>query len=90
MVRLKVRIRQLVNLHAPGGSTLRRNRPADLHLDYDEYADDEGNLYYVENNKGERKDSGEPATFGFIFLLHRIHLEIGIGLNSDFAVYLSK
>ena len=58
LVRLEVRIRQFVNLHVPGGSILRRGRPADLHLDYDKYADDEGNLYYVENNKSDRKDSG--------------------------------
>ena len=47
-----------VNLHAPGGSTLRRGRPAELLMDYGKYADDEGNLYYVENNKSEREDSG--------------------------------
>ena len=74
----------------PGGSALWQGLRADLHLDYDKYTDDEGNLYYVENSKGRRKDSQEPATFGFIFVLHRIHLEISIGLNSDFAVYLSK
>ena len=72
------------------GALLRRGRPADLRLDDDKDTDDEGNLYYVEDNKGERKESGEPATLGLIFVLRRIHLEIGIGLNSDFVVYLSK
>ena len=58
LVRLKVRIRQFVNLHVPAGSTLRRGRPANLHLDYGKYADDESDFYYVENNKSEREDSG--------------------------------
>ena len=90
MVGLKVRIRQFVNLHVPGGSTLRRGRPADLHLDYNKYADDEDNFYYVEDNKGEREDSREPAAFRFICMLRRVHLEIGIRLSSDFVVDLPK
>ena len=90
LVHLAVRIHQFVNVHVPGGSTLRRGRSADLKLDYVEYAHGEGNLYYVKDNESERKESGEPATFGFIFVFCKVHLEIRIGLNSDFVVYLSK